>query len=120
MTGLENISSDVLDAMLEALPVELTFIDKDNIILYYNREGNRLFSRSPELLGQDFTDCHSSESMKKVEPIISELKSGNLDIFDLPHEKNGRKLHTRYTAVRDEGGEYVGALQAIFDVTEYS
>ena len=116
MTGVGDLPLDVLSAMLEALPDELTFVGDDNTVLYYNRGGRRITKRSPDILGKNIADCHSPGSMEKVEMIVSELRNGSRDVYDLPFERDGHKMHTRYIAVRGMKGEYVGVLQVTREV----
>ena len=118
MTGVGDLPVDMLDAMLEALPDELTLVGKDNTVLYYNRGGRRITKRSPDILGKNFVDCHSPGNMEKVEMIVSELRSGSREVYDFPFERDGHKMHTRYIAVRGIKGEYMGVLQVTREVPE--
>jgi PAS domain S-box-containing protein len=113
MTGLEKLSPDLIDAILDTLPVEMTFTGEDGTILYYNRDGKRLSPRSPNLLGQQISECHSPETVEKIESIIEDLRSGRRDVFESYNERGERKVRMRYMAVRGKSGEFLGTLQVI-------
>ena len=113
-----------LDAILEALPLEFSVLDKDDKVLAWNKHETRIFKRPEGALGRDVRKCHPPKSLDKVEKIISEMKAGERDVasfwIDLPIGKNQemRKVLIQYLALRDKNGEYLGCLEASQDITD--
>jgi uncharacterized protein len=114
-----NLTQQQLNALLLAIPMDLTFTDENDIIQYFSGRDNLIFSRDPKILGTDVRDCHSNVSMDDVNLMLDQLKSGERDYFEAWHENEaGRFTHTRYIAARDKGGKFIGCLETLQDVTE--
>lgn len=114
---MEEISVEVLEAICDVLPVDLTFIDENDSIRYYNQNDNRVHKRTPEHIGTTVQECHLEANRPRVNEIMSELKAGKKGITRLT-EKNGRKLWHGYLRVSDRTGRYIGALEVTQDITE--
>lgn len=103
-----------LDAMLNTLPVEITFIDDHETNLYWNDDGQKkLFKRPPTALGRKVWDCHPPKAQQMVKSVIAALKSGERDSFDIWMQKQGEPVLVRYMAVRDRKGNYVGTMEVV-------
>ncbi|GBE29492.1 MAG TPA: hypothetical protein ENH10_10955 [Bacteroidetes bacterium] len=114
-----DLSLEQLNAMLLAIPMDLTFTDENDITRYYSEREDLIFSRDPDLIGTDVRDCHSDKSLPGVEQMLGDLKSGKHDYFEAWRDNhNGRFIHTRYIAARDSSGKFVGCLETTQDVTE--
>lgn len=114
-----DLSVEQLNAMLLAIPMDLTFTDEQDIIRYYSGRENLIFSRDPEIIGTDVRDCHSTKSLPAVEQMLNDLKSGKRDYFEAWRENHkGRFIHTRYIAARDSNGRFIGYLETTQDVTD--
>jgi len=100
------------------LPVDITFVDKNNKVCFFNRARERFFPRSPAIIGRDVKNCHPPESVHIVEKIIEEFRSGKKDQADFWIQLRGRFILIRYYAIRDDDGEYQGVLEVSEDVTE--
>lgn len=105
-----------LNAMLNTLPLELTFIDDQNISRYFS-EDSFLFPRPTSSLGHEVFDCHPPKVLPVVRHVIEQLRSREKNIISIMANKQGRKALVRYMAVRDENGKYLGVLEAVEDVT---
>lgn len=116
MTG--DLSKEVLDALLETLPVEVTFVDENDTVRYFNKNGNRIFPRPPSVIGRKVQDCHPKKSLHKVNQILDDFKNNRRDVAEFWIDLRGRKVYIRYFAVRDRGGKYLGSLEVTQDVTE--
>ncbi len=114
---MEELSIQTLEAICNALPVDLTFIDENDAIRYYNQNEHKVFKRSPELLGTKVQDCHSEATRQQVKQIISELKAGRKSITRVSEHK-GRRILDGYFRVSDGAGRYIGALEVAQDITE--
>jgi len=115
---LEAFSTEKLEAMLDALPVEVSFVDENDTVRYYSKGDKRIFRRTPAVIGRKVQDCHPKESVHKVEQVISDLKSGKSDVAEFWIDLQGRKIYIRYFAVRDKAGKYLGVLEVTQDITD--
>jgi len=115
---LETFSIETLEAIFDALPVEVSFVDDADTVRYYSKGDKRIFKRTPAVIGRKVQDCHPPQSLHKVEQVISDLKSGKRDVAEFWIELGGRKIYIRYFAVRDKAGKYLGTLEVTQDITE--
>jgi len=105
------LSQRELEAMLNTLPVDITFVDKDGIVKYFSQGTERIFPRTKAVIGRTVTNCHPPASVHIVEKIVEELKSGKKDHEDFWIKMKGMYVLIRYFAVRDRNGEFVGVLE---------
>ncbi len=115
---LEVFSTETLEAILDALPVEVSFVDDADTVRYYSKGDKRIFKRTPAVIGRKVQDCHPPKSLYKVEQVISDLKSGKRDVAEFWIELGGRKIYIRYFPVRDKAGKYLGTLEVTQDITD--
>jgi len=115
---LENLSTETLEAIFDTLPVDLTFVDETDTVRYYSRGDERIFKRSPAVIGRKVKDCHPQKSLHKVEQVVSDLKAGRRDVAEFWIDLKGRKIYIRYFAVRDKTGRYIGTLEVTQDITD--
>lgn len=105
------LSQRELEAMLNTLPVDITFVDKDGIVKYFSQGTERIFPRTKAVIGRTVTNCHPPASVHIVEKIVEDLKSGKKDHEDFWIKMKGMYVFIRYFAVRDRNGEFVGVLE---------
>ena len=105
--------------ILDALPVDVTFIDKDDKFRYFNQADGRIFVRSKSALGRLVHHCHPPRSVNMVEEILSDLKSGKKDSESFWIELQGMLVYISYKAVRNKDGEYLGTLETSYDIKPY-
>ena len=115
---LENFSLETLEAIFDALPLDVTFVDETDTVRYYSKGDDRIFRRTPAVIGRKVQDCHPKESLDKVNQVASNLKSGKRDFAEFWIDLKGRKIYIRYFAVRDKAGKYLGILEVTQDITE--
>ncbi|MCD6427157.1 MAG: DUF438 domain-containing protein [Caldisericaceae bacterium] len=113
-----ELTSEQLKAMMDILPVEITFIDDKDIVRYFNRAENRVFPRTKAVIGRTVQNCHPPKSVHIVEKILSDFKSGKRGNADFWIQMKGKFVYIRYFAVRDEKGKYLGTLEVTQDVTD--
>ncbi|MHA1207262.1 MAG: DUF438 domain-containing protein [Candidatus Hodarchaeales archaeon] len=106
-----------IDLMLTHLPVEISFIDEKDEVAYYSGTKERIFPRSPGVIGRNVLKCHPPRSLDKVNQILEAFKSGKKDHADFWIEMGRKFLYIRYFAVRDEKGVYIGTLEVTQDLT---
>ena len=113
---LEKMPLSTVAAMLDTLPVDLTFIDEKDRIVWFS--GHRIFNRPPEIIGQDVHECHQPGSYPTIDRMIADFKSGTRDLEEHFTEKSdGRKIRIRYMAVRDATKRYLGLVEMAEDIT---
>jgi len=115
---IENLSQEQLAGILEAIPVELSFVDENDLVKFWNKHETRIFKRPASVIGKSVQDCHPKQSVDKVNQLLSDFKSGRQDSAEFWIDLKGRKVYIRYFAVRDKGGRYLGTLEATQDITE--
>ncbi|MFA6127093.1 MAG: DUF438 domain-containing protein [Bacteroidales bacterium] len=108
-----------LMAILNSLPVDLTFVDKNDKVKYFSQGEHRIFTRSRSIINRDVRLCHPPASVHIVEKIISDFKSGVASRAPFWIQMNGKFIFIEYYALRDEQGEYLGTLEVSQDLTEY-
>ncbi len=113
-----NLQLKELMCILNTLPVDITFIDKDDTVKYFSETKDRIFVRTRSVIGRKVQYCHPPQSVDKVEKILKDFKEGKKDFVDFWINYKGRFVYIRYFAVRDTNGEYLGTLEVTQDVTE--
>ncbi len=117
-----TLPEDILEAVLETIPVEFSVLDKNDKVLAWNKHKTRIFTRPKSVVGRDVRDCHPKESLHKVERILEEMKERKRDKarfwIDLNINDETHKILIEYYALRDENGEYLGCLEASRDITD--
>jgi hypothetical protein len=112
-----EVTEGVLGRVLDALPFEFSYVDADDRVRLFNKNGDRIFPRPPGVIGKRVQDCHPSKSVHRVQQILDEMKDGKRDSAEFWIDLNDRKIHIRYFAVR-ENGKYMGCLEVSQDITE--
>lgn len=104
--------------MLNTLPVDITFVDKDDKVKYFSDNKDRIFTRTKSIIGRRVQNCHPPQSVDVVEKILKSFKEGKRDFVDFWINPNGKYIYIRYFAMRDEEGKYIGTLEVTQDITE--
>jgi PAS domain S-box-containing protein len=115
---IENLSREQLEGILEAIPVEISFVDENDLVRLWNKHETRIFKRPVSVIGKSVQNCHPKQSVDKVNQILSDFKSGRRDSAEFWINLGERKVYIRYFAVRDKAGNYLGTLEATQDITE--
>ncbi|MDP4145819.1 MAG: DUF438 domain-containing protein [Bacillota bacterium] len=100
-----------ISLLLNTLPLDITFIDKDDVVKYFSQGKERIFSRTKAVIGRTVQNCHPPASVHIVEKMLEDFKSGKKDSEDFWINMGGMYVYIRYFAVRDEKGEYIGTLE---------
>lgn len=111
------LSPREITEIFKTLPVEVSFIDKDDRVKFYSKE-HKIFARSKSVLGRPVQLCHPPKSYYMVEKILRAFKEGKRDLAEFWINAEGRTIRIRYFPVRDDKGEYLGTIEVIQDVTE--
>ena len=115
---IEKLSHEIIGALLNALPVDITFVDEENKVQYFNKEGKRLFARSRKIIGIKVQKCHPQKSIHVVNQILEDFRNNRRDSANFWIDLKGRKIYIRYFAVRDKEGKYLGCLEVTQDITD--
>lgn len=113
-----DLSQAVLKAVLDQLPVRVTFIDADNIIQVRN-ELTRTPERDPDkLVGKLMFDCHTPESIPSARNLVEDLRTGRKPSYSMLVKQGDKYWQEHFTAVRDKRGKYLGVALVRYDITE--
>lgn len=107
-----------LEAILNALPVDATFVDADDRVRYFSHGRERVFGRSRAILGRKVQYCHPPSSVDTVDRILGAFRAGTRDRAAFWIQLRGRFVHIEYVALRDAAGAYLGCLEVTQDLTE--
>lgn len=112
-----NLSKDELETILNTLPVDITFVDKDATVQYFSQSKDRIFPRTKAIIGRKVQQCHPQKSLHKVEQILNDFKDNKRDVAEFWINLKGRLIYIRYLAVR-KNGECLGTLEVTQDITD--
>jgi PAS domain S-box-containing protein len=112
------LSREEVEAILNALPVDVTFVDKGDTVRYFNKVGKRIFARTNAVIGRKVQQCHPQKSVHVVNKILESFKAGKKDVAEFWIRGGNRLVHIRYLAVRDKGGKYMGTMEVTQDITD--
>ncbi|OJX90576.1 MAG: hemerythrin [Paludibacter sp. 47-17] len=114
-----GFTAEELMAILNTLPVDMTFVDKDDKVKYFSQSSERIFQRNRAILNRDVRLCHPPASAHIVDKIIDDFKTGKASRAPFWITMKGKMIHIEYFALRNEKGEYLGTLEMSHDVTVY-
>lgn len=113
-----SMAREELEAMLNALPIDITFVDKEDAVRYFSQPKERLFPRAKAVIGRKVQQCHPQKSIHLINQILDDLRSGKRDSVEFWIDAKGRKIHIRYFAVRDSARKYLGCVGVDQDITD--
>ncbi|MBN1142934.1 MAG: DUF438 domain-containing protein [Bacteroidales bacterium] len=105
-------------AILNTIPFDMTFVDKNDKVKYFTQGSERIFARSRSIINRDVRLCHPPGSVHIIEKIIDDFKSGRASHAPFWIQMKGKFIHIEYFALRDEQGEYLGTLEVSQDLAE--
>ena len=105
-----------INVLLNNLPVDITFVDKDDVVKYFSQGKDRIFTRTKAAIGRNVQNCHPPASVHIVEKILEDFKSGRKEKEEFWIKMGERYVYIRYFALRDENGEYVGTIEVTQDI----
>jgi DUF438 domain-containing protein len=111
------LTVEQIDLMLTSLPVDISFVDERDTVVYYSGTPERVFPRTPGVIGRKVQNCHPPKSVDVVERILKAFRSGSRDVAEFWIDSRGKFVHIRYYALRDKTGAYKGTLEVTQDVT---
>jgi len=106
-----TLTNEEVNAILNTVPLDMTFVDKHDKVKYFTQGKERIFDRPHTILGRDVNMCHPPSSVHIVEKIVSDLRSGKKDNEDFWIRMGNMFVYIRYFAVRSKDGEFLGTLE---------
>ena len=115
-----SFSIKELESIFRTLPIDITFVDKDDKVKFFSHGTKKVFDRNRSIIGRDVRLCHPPGSVHIVEQIIDDFKSGkeNKAVFWMSKFMGNRFIYIEYSAVRGKDGEYLGVVEVTQDITQ--
>lgn len=110
-----HLTIEQLTALLNIIPLEITFVDGDNINRFFN-EGEKVFHRPQMAIDREVFSCHPPKIESIVRTIINDFRTGKREKIQIWMEKNDRTMLVTYQAVRDKAGKYIGTAEFVQDM----
>ncbi len=115
---LEHLTTELVENIFDHLPVEISFVDTEDTVRYYSHGDDRIFKRTPAVIGRKVQHCHPAKSVHIVQQILDDFKAGKRDVAPFWLNLDGRFIYIRYFAVRDKADNYQGTLEVTQDITD--
>jgi PAS domain S-box-containing protein len=122
-TGLANLGTGVLSIeqiklIFNHLPVDITYVDENDRVLYFSNPKKRIFPRTTAIIGRELSNCHPPESVHVVEQILQSFKNGEKDKAEFWIRMRGEFILIQYFAVRDAHNNYKGVIEVSQEISE--
>jgi DUF438 domain-containing protein len=112
-----DLSISQINMLLTHLPVDITYVDENDTVLFFSETADRIFKRTAAIIGRKVQNCHPPQSMDKVQKILDDFKAGTRDMAEFWIQMNNMFIHIRYFALHDANGTYKGTLEVSQDLT---
>lgn len=116
--GTGELSIEQIKLVFNHLPVDITYVDEHDKVLYFSTPKKRIFPRTAAIVGREVSNCHPPESVYVVEQIIQSFKTGEKDKADFWIQMKGEFILIQYFAVRNAAGKYRGVIEVSQEITE--
>jgi hypothetical protein len=113
-----TLSSEEIETIFNTLPVDITFVDKDDTVRYFSQSKERIFPRTKAVIGRKVQQCHPQKSVHIVNQILGDFRDGKRDVAEFWINLKGRLIYIRYFAIRNRKKEYLGCLEVTQDITD--
>ncbi|MFX1508685.1 MAG: DUF438 domain-containing protein [Promethearchaeota archaeon] len=113
-----SLSQEALQGIFNIIPVDITFVDKDDKVQFYSESGGRIFVRTKAVIGRTVQACHPQKSIHKVQQILDDFRAGKRKTAEFWINLKDRLIYIRYFAVHSSKNEYIGCLEVSQDVTD--
>ena len=112
-----KLTLEQINLVFRHLPVDLSYVDENELVKFYSDTPHRIFPRSANVIGREVKNCHPAKSVHIVEEIVEKFRSGEQSQAEFWINKPGLFIYVIYTAVRDENGKFRGVLEMMQDCT---
>ena len=106
-----NLTPEQIDLVLKTLPIDISYVDENDKVAYYSDTKERIFPRSPAIIGREVQNCHPHKSVHIVSRIVQAFKDKTKDVAEFWIQKDGLFIHIRYFPVYDAEGRYRGVIE---------
>lgn len=113
-----DLSRNEIESILNILPVDITFVDREDTVRYFSQTKERIFPRTKAVIGHKVQQCHPQKSVHVVNQILEDFKNGRRDKAEFWINMNDRLILIRYFPVRNTDGDYLGCLEVTQDITD--
>jgi PAS domain S-box-containing protein len=113
-----TLTKEDAEALLDTVPVDISFIDANDAVKYFNKAEKRIFVRTKAVIGRKVQMCHPEKGLHVVNKIVEAFKAGKKDVAEFWITLEGRFVHIRFFAVRSKDGKYLGTAEVVQDVTD--
>ncbi len=113
-----SFAKEEIEAVLNSLPIDVTFVDAKDTVRYFNKAEERVFPRTKAVIGRKVQQCHPPKSIHLVNHVIDDLKKGRRKSASFWINMNQRKIYIRYFPVRSPTGKYLGCLEVTQDIAD--
>jgi len=111
-----TLTFEEVEAIFDSLPVDITFVGKDDTVRYFSQSPERIFPRAKAIIGRTVQNCHPQKSLHRVNAILDGFRAGNKESADFWIDMGEMKVHIRYFPVHNKKGEYLGCLEVTQDI----
>ena len=112
-----KLTLDQINLLFKHMPVDLSYVDENELVKFYSDTKHRIFPRSANVIGREVKNCHPAKSVHVVEEIIEKFRSGEQSQAEFWINKPEVFIYVLYTAIRDEDGNFKGVLEMMQDCT---
>lgn len=112
------LSEEEIEAIFNNLPVDVTFVDREDKVRYFSQSKDRIFVRTKAVIGRKVQQCHPQKSAHVVDQILKDFKSGSRNAADFWINLENKLVYIRYFPVRNKNGDYLGCLEVTQDITD--
>ncbi len=113
-----KLTVEQIKLLFNHLPVDITFVDENDKVVYLSSPKKRIFPRTKSIIGRDVHNCHPPESVHVVEEIVISFRNGKKDVASFWINMKGQKLLIQYFAIRDENRNYKGVVEVSQEISE--
>jgi hypothetical protein len=113
-----TLSKEEIESILDVLPIDISFVDRNDSVKYFNKAEKRIFVRTKSVIGRKVQSCHPQKSVHIVNKIVEAFKADKKDSAEFWITVAGRLVQIRYFAVRDKKGKYLGTMEVTQDLTD--
>jgi DUF438 domain-containing protein len=111
-----SLTKGDLELLMDTMPVDITLLDKDDKVAYFNKLDTRIFKRSPSVIGKDVRNCHPKKSIGKVQEILDDFRAKKRDFAEFWIDLDGVLVYIRYFPLYKDD-KYAGCLEVSMDIT---
>jgi PAS domain S-box-containing protein len=113
-----KLTEPEIKLIFDTLPVDMTYVNKNDEVKYFNKLETRIFKRSTSVIGLKVQNCHPKKSIDKVQEILDDFKRKKRDVAEFWINLDNSTIHIRYFPIYDNNGNYLGCLEVSQDITD--